>query len=363
MKLGRFNHHPDPAIDFCIEVEVIEAEWLNIRHGFTNGTPQQSEIVKRLAKAMQFCVGGDAQAVAAKDILRRIEKETTELSAPAVSDETGRVSIGVDFGSGDQTALTLRHGDLVFTFFGQEAEAIAAALSAAPVAQEPVAHEAIRKMDECDAARIGHDWLNAIAASLPSHPSNEITQAKVGNDGCMFTLWHKNHVHAAIVTVRDDFNFTQLLRFDARPTPPAPAASVGARRGIYIASKTYHADRWRFLRDKVGEPIVSTWIDEAGEGQTADFHDLWQRCLSEAANCGILIAYREKDEIFKGGWVEIGAALSAGVPVYAVGLEDFTIAKYRGITHFPDMKSAVAASRVLLSRAEGESDQKSGANT
>ncbi len=34
--------------------------------------------------------------------------------------------------------------------------------------------------------------------------------------------------------------------------------------GIYIASKTEHAHRWRFLRDKVGEPIISTWIDEAG---------------------------------------------------------------------------------------------------
>lgn len=75
VKLGRFNHHPDPAIDFCIEVEVIEAEWSNIRHGFTNGTPSRSEIASRVAIAMQFRVGGDPQAVAAKDTLRGIEKE------------------------------------------------------------------------------------------------------------------------------------------------------------------------------------------------------------------------------------------------------------------------------------------------
>jgi hypothetical protein len=117
--------------------------------------------------------------------------------------------------------------------------------------------------------------------------------------------------------------------------------------GIYIASKTKHAERWRFLRDKVGEPIISTWIDEAGVGQTADFHDLWHRCLTEAAGCKVLIAYREPGEVLKGGWVEIGAALSSGVPVLAIGLEEFSIAKYRGIQHFPDMKSAIEAARAM----------------
>lgn len=80
----------------------------------------------------------------------------------------------------------------------------------------------VRRMDEIDAARIGHDWLNEIAAALPEHPSNKITQAKVGNDGGMFTLWHKDRVQAAIVTVRDDANFTQLLRFG--PSEPSPSS-------------------------------------------------------------------------------------------------------------------------------------------
>lgn len=87
LTLGPFNHHPDPAIDFCIEVEVIEAEWLNIRHGFTNGTPPRSEIVERLTKAMRFRVGGDQCAVNAKTMLRKIEAEmsatpTNESPAP-----------------------------------------------------------------------------------------------------------------------------------------------------------------------------------------------------------------------------------------------------------------------------------------
>lgn len=115
--------------------------------------------------------------------------------------------------------------------------------------------------------------------------------------------------------------------------------------GIYIASKTKHADRWRLLRDKIGEPIISTWIDEAGEGETADYHDLWDRCLKEAAGADVLIAYREPGEVLKGGWVEIGAALASGVTVFAIGLEEFTIAKYRGIQHFPNMPAAIAAAR------------------
>lgn len=112
--------------------------------------------------------------------------------------------------------------------------------------------------------------------------------------------------------------------------------------GIYIASKTRHADRWLAMRD-AGAPIISTWIDEAGEGQSADLHDLWSRCISESKECDTLIVYRESEDVLKGAWVEIGAALANGVPVYAVGLDGFTIAHYRGIQHFPTIEAAFAA--------------------
>jgi hypothetical protein len=46
--------------------------------------------------------------------------------------------------------------------------------------------------------------------------------------------------------------------------------------GIYIASKTVHAARWRDLRAQ-GLPIISTWIDEAEIGATGDWPDLWHR--------------------------------------------------------------------------------------
>lgn len=112
--------------------------------------------------------------------------------------------------------------------------------------------------------------------------------------------------------------------------------------GIYIASKTRHAHLWRDLRD-AGAPIISTWIDEAGEGESGDLHDLWHRCISESKGCTHLIVYREPDDVLKGAWVEIGAALAAGKPVYAVGLDGFTISKYRGIKHFPSLAAAFKA--------------------
>jgi hypothetical protein len=123
------------------------------------------------------------------------------------------------------------------------------------------------------------------------------------------------------------------------------------KQGIYIASKTKHAKRWRFLRDKVGEPIISTWIDEAGPGESVDMDDLWRRCIAESSSCELLIVYREPGEVLKGAWVEVGAALAVGTPVFAVGLDDFTIAKHKRLTHFSDMTSAIAAARDLRKAA------------
>jgi hypothetical protein len=121
-----------------------------------------------------------------------------------------------------------------------------------------------------------------------------------------------------------------------------PPPSEAGREGIYIASKTRHAARWRAMRE-AGAPIISTWIDEAGEGEIADLHDLWDRCLSESKSCQSLIVYREPQDVLKGAWVEIGAALAVGVPVYAVGLDGFTISKYRSIKHFATIDEAFAA--------------------
>jgi hypothetical protein len=130
-----------------------------------------------------------------------------------------------------------------------------------------------------------------------------------------------------------------------------PQASREARNGIYIASKTKHAERWRNLRAS-GVPVIATWIDEAGEGESQDLHDLWRRCLSEASNAAAIIVYREPDDVLKGGWIELGAAASHGVPVFAVGIEQFTIARHRGIQHFATFDEALAAAIRALQRKQ-----------
>jgi hypothetical protein len=89
---------------------------------------------------------------------------------------------------------------------------------------------------------------------------------------------------------------------------------------VYTASKTRHAPTWRGLR-AAGVPVISTWSDEAGPGETADFSDLWSRCIREASTAAALIVYAEDGDVLKGGFVEVGAALGCGVPVFAVGTQ------------------------------------------
>lgn len=94
------------------------------------------------------------------------------------------------------------------------------------------------------------------------------------------------------------------------------------RRGIYIASRASlpeRAARWKHLRDVEGWLIVSTWIDEAGEGETNDFSELWSRIEAEVKSAERLIFYAEANDFpLKGGLVEAGIAISAGVPIFVV---------------------------------------------
>ena len=110
--------------------------------------------------------------------------------------------------------------------------------------------------------------------------------------------------------------------------------------GLYTASKTKHAPMWRRLRD-AGLPIISTWIDEAGVGESADLADLWRRCIAESSSASVLLIYREPEDVLKGAWVELGAALASGVKVFAVGIEEFTVAKDARIKHFATLELAL----------------------
>jgi hypothetical protein len=93
------------------------------------------------------------------------------------------------------------------------------------------------------------------------------------------------------------------------------------RVGVYVASRASLPERgemWRALRAR-GVNITSSWIDEDGPGEIADFGDLWTRIEVEVAQSSRLVAYLEPADFpIRGVLVEIGMALSAGVPVFLV---------------------------------------------
>lgn len=102
-------------------------------------------------------------------------------------------------------------------------------------------------------------------------------------------------------------------------------ALVDARPGlkekvgpIYVASRASIPERslmWRQLRDD-GWQITSSWIDEAGEGETADFTELWDRIMREIAAARKLVLFAHSDDFpLKGAILEAGIALGMGKPV------------------------------------------------
>lgn len=107
---------------------------------------------------------------------------------------------------------------------------------------------------------------------------------------------------------------------DLRLLLSAPKVEV-ARHGVYVASRASTPERpamWRALRD-AGHPIIATWIDEAGEGETACNAELWQRIEREVTGAERLVLYVEPQDFpLKGAYVEVGMALAAGVPVKVV---------------------------------------------
>ncbi|MBU9200054.1 hypothetical protein KTD31_01380 [Burkholderia multivorans] len=135
--------------------------------------------------------------------------------------------------------------------------------------------------------------------------------------------------------------------------------------GIYIASRASipaRAAQWRYLRDVEGWHIISSWIDEAGEGETDNFSELWVRIENEIRSAERLILYAEPDDFpLKGAYIEVGMALAFGVKVFVVAPGVTIEPRSRRpvgswmdhplVTHVPDMMRALdgAARRVLPS--------------
>lgn len=92
---------------------------------------------------------------------------------------------------------------------------------------------------------------------------------------------------------------------------------------VYVASRASNPARpamWRKLRDEFGFKIISSWIDEAGDGETADFAELWKRITAEIARCDMLVFYAHADDFpLKGALIEVGMALAMQKPVWVFG--------------------------------------------
>lgn len=88
---------------------------------------------------------------------------------------------------------------------------------------------------------------------------------------------------------------------------------------IYVASRTHHAELWKAWRAE-GHNIISSWIDEAGAGETKDLSELWNRIVNEVRSCNALVIYAgsENDFPLKGAYVEVGVALALNIPVSLV---------------------------------------------
>lgn len=86
-RLGRFGHHPDPAIDFCVEVETIEGELADQRAGLA----PTMNVAERIARALEFRVGGDPRAVMAKNALRAASAQPLVGEREALAQEAKRL--------------------------------------------------------------------------------------------------------------------------------------------------------------------------------------------------------------------------------------------------------------------------------
>lgn len=152
---------------------------------------------------------------------------------------------------------------------------------------------------------------------------------------------------------------------DAKLHEEAAAALSGVpqgKHGLYVASRTNRANLWKALRDD-GVPIVSSWIDEAGEGETGDFSELWSRIQSEiASSVGLLFYADTRDAPWKGAFVEIGIALALGkqVGIVVVGeLEGRTMRPVGSWIHDSRVtryETVDAACKAMLHKAGGTND-------
>ena len=126
---------------------------------------------------------------------------------------------------------------------------------------------------------------------------------------------------------------------------------------IYIASKVYHSQKWRALREQ-GVPIIASWIDydESDVFDEEGKRKLWDACATEPAEADITIVYASPGDVLKGALIECGVALGAGRHVIQVGTcqslqagdrSDASFSKHARWLTAASMEEALALARQL----------------
>ena len=91
---------------------------------------------------------------------------------------------------------------------------------------------------------------------------------------------------------------------------------------FYVAGKIWHAPKFQHLRDTVGLPVNSRWIDLGADDDIVLHHkdQLWQMCYEDVRDCDFVLLYSEDmSEEQRGALVEIGMAYGMNKRVYAIG--------------------------------------------
>ena len=92
---------------------------------------------------------------------------------------------------------------------------------------------------------------------------------------------------------------------------------------IYTASKLRHGPMWRNLCDHSRRFIFhARWLKHNKMG-TPDTREeaveFWRQDIQDVLTADAVIVYSENDEVLRGALVEVGVALSSGIPVFVIG--------------------------------------------
>jgi hypothetical protein len=188
-------------------------------------------------------------------------------------------------------------------------------------------------------------YLDRIRARLDALPGTDVSVEEHGDGEAMyFGRDERSHGLNVVNLVEPAFQWpavrtfleqaprdvSALLDEVARLAPRIPPRAKHPYLGepAYVASRASIPERaamWRRLRDEEGFNIVSSWIDEAGPGQTDDMKELWHRIRDEIRASKGLVLYVEPGDLpLKGAFVEAGIAFALGIPIYVVcrGIKD-----------------------------------------